>query len=64
MTREEPDVRAYQDHPFQPIGSSILQDVVENRHREEEGDAFERVEEHRDRATDNPPKDDDERNDK
>lgn len=57
-------VQAYQDHSFQPVGSSILHDVVDGQHGEEEYDRLERVEEHRDRTTDDPPEGDDEGYDK
>jgi len=41
-----------------------LHDVVDGQHGEEEHDRLERVEEHRDRTTDDPPEGDDERDDK
>ena len=64
QSRGEPNAQAYQDHSFQPVRPSILHDVVEGQHGEEERDTLERVEEHRDRTTNDPPEDNDERDNK
>lgn len=58
--QEGRDAQAYEDHSLQPIRFSILHDVVDSQHREEEDDRLERVEEHRERTTHDPSKGDDE----
>ena len=56
------DAQAYQDHSFQPVRFSILHDIIDGQHGEEEHDRLERVEEHRERTTDDPSQGDDEWN--
>lgn len=58
------EIEAHEDHTLKPVTLPVRNCIVDNKHREEEHNAFKRVEEHRQRLSHDPREYDGKRDDK